>query len=97
MKKGFIVKSILDYVESSGDVGVTHREMDLHYRKVSRGSNSFSHILPTLRKPVQRLLDPKGVIRMVVKIGSKYKMHKEVNRRKVLKGKLEELLRGTHE
>lgn len=44
---GYIVQEMIDFVERQGDA--THTEMHDHYRKITNGSNSFSHCLANLR------------------------------------------------
>jgi hypothetical protein len=45
---GYIVQELLDFIERQGDA--THTELHNHYRKITNGSNSFSHCLKNLRK-----------------------------------------------
>jgi hypothetical protein len=44
---GYIVQELLDFIERQGDA--THTELHDHYRKITNGSNSFSHCLANLR------------------------------------------------
>jgi hypothetical protein len=44
---GYTSQELIDFVERHGDV--THTELHNHYRKITNGSNSFSHILANLR------------------------------------------------
>ncbi len=44
---GYIVQEMLDFIERQGDA--TFTEMHDHYRKITNGSNSFSHCLANLR------------------------------------------------
>ncbi len=45
---GYIVQEMLDFIERQGDA--TFTEMHDHYRKITNGSNSFSHHLENMRK-----------------------------------------------
>lgn len=44
---GYTTQELIDFVERQGDA--THTELHNHYRKITNGSNSFSHILANLR------------------------------------------------
>ena len=44
---GYIAQELIDFVERQGDA--THTELHNHYRKITNGSNSFSHILKNVR------------------------------------------------
>jgi hypothetical protein len=44
---GYIVQELFDFVERQGDA--THTELHNHYRKITNGSNSFSHCLRNMR------------------------------------------------
>ena len=44
---GYIAQEMIDFVERQGDA--THTELHNHYRKITNGSNSFSHCLENLR------------------------------------------------
>jgi len=44
---GYTSQELIDFVERQGDA--THTELHDHYRKITNGSNSFSHILANLR------------------------------------------------
>jgi hypothetical protein len=44
---GYIAQELIDFVERQGDA--THTELHNHYRKITNGSNSFSHCLANLR------------------------------------------------
>jgi len=44
---GYIAQELIDFVERQGDA--THTELHDHYRKITNGSNSFSHCLANLR------------------------------------------------
>jgi hypothetical protein len=46
---GYIAQELIDFVERQGDA--THTELHNHYRKITNGSNSFSHCLANLRVP----------------------------------------------
>jgi len=45
---GYIAQELIDFVERQGDA--THTELHNHYRKITNGSNSFSHCLANLRE-----------------------------------------------
>jgi hypothetical protein len=45
---GYIAQEMIDFVERQGDA--TYTEMHDHYRKITNGSNSFSHCLENLRE-----------------------------------------------
>ena len=45
---GYITQEMIDFVERQGDA--TFTEMHDHYRKITNGSNSFSHHLENMRK-----------------------------------------------
>ena len=63
---GYIVQEMIDFVERQGDA--THTELHNHYRKITNGSNSFSHCLINLRVP-----DPnRRCRRYLVKHGKQY-------------------------
>lgn len=63
---GYIVQELLDFVERQGDA--THTELHNHYRKITNGSNSFSHCLANLR-----VADPnRRCRRYLVKHGKRY-------------------------
>ena len=58
-----VTQAILDYVDKKGAVGYT--EMNEYYKRITGGSNSFSHILANLRIPyknrkTQRYLAKEG-------------------------------------
>jgi len=62
----YIVQELLDFVERQGDA--THTELHNHYRKITNGSNSFSHCLANLR-----VADPnRRCRRYLVKHGKKF-------------------------
>jgi len=44
---GYIAQELIDFVERQGDA--THTELHDHYRRITNGSNSFSHCLANLR------------------------------------------------
>ena len=64
-ERGFITQSILDYVDMKG--AVTYTEMSNYYKSIT-GSNSFSHILESLRTPYKN----RKTQRYIAKEGKRY-------------------------
>ena len=62
-ERGLITQQLLDFVDSKG--AATYSEMNEYYKRITGGSNSFSHILANLRIPyknrkTQRYLAKEG-------------------------------------
>ena len=62
-ESGWITQAMLDYVDKKG--AATYTEMENHYKIITGGSNSFTHILQSLRTPyknrkTQRYLAKEG-------------------------------------
>jgi len=64
-ERGFITQSILDYVDRKG--AVSHGELESYYKSIT-GSNSFSHILKSLRTPYKN----RKTQRYIAKEGKRY-------------------------
>jgi hypothetical protein len=63
---GYITQEMLDFVERQGDA--TYTELKNHYRKITNGSNSFSHHLENMREA-----DPnRRCKRYLIKQGKRY-------------------------
>ena len=63
---GYYVQEMIDFIERQGDA--TYTELHNHYKKITNGSNSFSHCLQNLRKA-----DPnRRCRRYIVKQGKRY-------------------------
>jgi hypothetical protein len=61
-ERGYVTQVLLDYVDKKG--AVSHGELELYYKSIT-GSNSFSHVLQSLRIPyknrkTQRYLAKEG-------------------------------------
>jgi hypothetical protein len=61
--RGYITQTMLDYVDKKG--AATYTEMENYYKIITGGSNSFTHILQSLRTPyknrkTQRYLAKEG-------------------------------------
>ena len=61
-ERGYVTQVLLDYVELKG--AVSHKELERYYKQIT-GSNSFSHVLQSLRTPyknrkTQRYLAKEG-------------------------------------
>ena len=61
-KRGYITQALLDYVDRKG--AVSHGELETFYKSIT-GSNSFSHVLKSLRtpyknRPTQRYVAKEG-------------------------------------
>ena len=63
--RGYITQALLDYVDKKG--AVSHGELELYYKSIT-GSNSFSHILESLRTPYKN----RKTQRYVAKEGKRY-------------------------
>ena len=46
--RGYASQALLDFVDKKG--AVTHKELETYYKQIT-GSNSFSHVLKSLRTP----------------------------------------------
>ena len=62
-ERGYITQAMLDYVDLKG--AATYTEMENYYKIITGGSNSFTHILESLRTPyknrkTQRYLAKEG-------------------------------------
>ena len=62
-QRGYITQTMLDYVDKKG--AATYTEMENYYKIITGGSNSFTHILQSLRTPyknrkTQRYLAKEG-------------------------------------
>jgi hypothetical protein len=64
-ERGYVTQVLLDYVDRKG--AVTHKELESYYKQVT-GSNSFSHVLRSLRTPYKN----RKTQRYVAKEGKKY-------------------------
>ena len=78
-ERGWITQAILDYVDEVG--AATFTEMNEFYKAITLGSNSFTHILQSLKvpyknRPTQRYLAKEGSrgsnAKWVVKIANPY-------------------------
>ena len=64
-ERGYVTQSILDYVDKKG--AVSHGDLERYYKSIT-GSNSFSHILESLRTPYKN----RKTQRYVAKEGKRY-------------------------
>ena len=64
-QRGFVTQAILDYVDKKG--AVSHGDLERYYKSIT-GSNSFSHILESLRTPYKN----RKTQRYVAKEGKRY-------------------------
>ena len=64
-ERGFVTQALLDYVDRKG--AVSHGELETYYKQLT-GSNSFSHILESLRTPYKN----RKTQRYVAKEGKRY-------------------------
>ena len=64
-ERGYITQSILDYVDRKG--AVSHGDLERYYKSIT-GSNSFSHILESLRTPYKN----RKTQRYIAKEGKRY-------------------------
>lgn len=64
-ERGLITQAILDYVDRKG--AVSHGDLESYYKSIT-GSNSFSHVLQSLRTPYKN----RKTQRYIAKEGRKY-------------------------
>ena len=64
-ERGYITQALLDYVDKKG--AVSHGDLERYYKSIT-GSNSFSHILESLRTPYKN----RKTQRYVAKEGKRY-------------------------
>jgi hypothetical protein len=69
--RGYASQALLDYVDKKG--AVTHKELETYYKQIT-GSNSFSHVLQSLRTPYKN----RKTQRYIAKEGKKYSNAKYV-------------------
>lgn len=65
-ERGYITQALLDFVDRKG--AVSHGELETYYKQITGGSNSFSHILQSLRTPYKN----RKTQRYVAKEGRRY-------------------------
>jgi thymidylate synthase ThyX len=65
-QRGYITQTLLDYVDLKG--AVSHGELETYYKIITGGSNSFSHILESLRTPYKN----RKTQRYIAKEGKRY-------------------------
>ena len=65
-ERGFVTQTLLDFVDRKG--AVSHGELETYYKQITGGSNSFSHILQSLRTPYKN----RKTQRYVAKEGKRY-------------------------
>jgi hypothetical protein len=65
-ERGYITQALLDFVDRKG--AVSYGELETYYKQITGGSNSFSHILQSLRTPYKN----RKTQRYVVKEGKRY-------------------------
>ena len=65
-ERGFVTQALLDFVDRNG--AVSHGELETYYKQITGGSNSFSHILQSLRTPYKN----RKTQRYVAKEGKRY-------------------------
>ena len=65
-ERGYVTQTLLDYVDKKG--AVSHGELESYYKIITGGSNSFSHILESLRTPYKN----RKTQRYVAKEGKRY-------------------------
>ena len=65
-ERGFVTQALLDFVDRKG--AVSHGELETYYKQITGGSNSFSHILQSLRTPYKN----RKTQRYVAKEGRRY-------------------------
>jgi hypothetical protein len=70
-QRGYITQTLLDYVDKKG--AVSHGELESYYKSIT-GSNSFSHILESLRTPYKN----RKTQRYIAKEGKRYSEAKYV-------------------
>ncbi len=64
-ERGYVTQVLLDYVDKKG--AVSHKELESYYKQIT-GSNSFSHVLQSLRTPYKN----RKTQRYVAKEGKQY-------------------------
>jgi hypothetical protein len=64
-QRGYITQALLDYVDKKG--AVSHGDLERYYKSIT-GSNSFSHILESLRTPYKN----RKTQRYIAKEGKRY-------------------------
>ena len=64
-QRGYITQALLDYVDRKG--AVSHGDLERYYKSIT-GSNSFSHILESLRTPYKN----RKTQRYIAKEGKRY-------------------------
>ena len=64
-QRGYITQTLLDYVDKKG--AVSHGDLERYYKSIT-GSNSFSHILESLRTPYKN----RKTQRYIAKEGKRY-------------------------
>ena len=64
-ERGYVTQVLLDYVDRKG--AVSHKELESYYKQIT-GSNSFSHVLQSLRTPYKN----RKTKRYVAKEGKRY-------------------------
>ena len=69
--RGYVSQALLDFVDKKG--AVTHKELETYYKQIT-GSNSFSHVLQSLRTPYKN----RKTQRYIAKEGKKYSNAKYV-------------------
>ena len=65
-QRGYITQALLDFVDRNG--AVSHGDLETYYKQITGGSNSFSHILQSLRTPYKN----RKTQRYVAKEGKRY-------------------------
>jgi hypothetical protein len=65
-QRGYITQALLDFVDRKG--AVSHGDLETYYKQITGGSNSFSHILQSLRTPYKN----RKTQRYVAKEGKRY-------------------------
>mgnify|MGYP000557113021 CR=1 FL=1 len=71
-QRGYITQALLDYVDKKG--AVSHGDLETYYKIITGGSNSFSHILESLRTPYKN----RKTQRYIAKEGKRYSEAKYV-------------------
>ena len=64
-ERGYVTQALLDYVDRKG--AVSHGDLESYYKSIT-GSNSFSHVLQSLRTPYKN----RKTQRYIAKEGRKY-------------------------
>ena len=65
-ERGYVTQALLDYVDKKG--AVSHGDLETYYKIITGGSNSFSHILESLRTPYKN----RKTQRYIAKEGKRY-------------------------